>query len=537
MQTTALAVPVFLWFSIFCTQFSEDPGNTVIVVTPEVITIEQGAIQNAGVGTEIWHGGPSDGVTQLVSYSVRVSDYSANAMLRVGWDAYETQEGEYHFEKMDKHFALGLQYGQKFNIACFVTSNATTRQKIDGAFCCYPAYVHEALQKSGQKDTVNTLWLNKSDHWEPNFENPYFFERYDALLKAFADYLEKPITVGGRTVQRKKLVRCIEMRHFGFWGEGAYPKRLIPANSACLIRFADAFVRHFPDVRIVVPTNGMVYSPTYDSLKEYHFHLLTLRNLAGLMGIFRDNWGCDESSSYYQKIYHAANLHEKDGVKLYELIRDRWKSAPLVGEPGRWGPTKEGFHPYWGLLDQVGHLHPVMIRNGNVSVGRSTTNPTDYSILTDPKALDAFQRMYAILGFRYLFTEARIKRAKGQMEIETDWLNIGLTPTYDAWKIRYFVEDAAGKETWSGFSTLDLRTVFPDPDTPPGVVAREKARTHRDQFDNAPETGKLFGQIVDPDGISPPMALSIKGRTARGAYSLSPATASRDQMTESEDRP
>jgi len=25
---------------------------------------------------------------------------------------------------------------------------------------------------------------------------------------------------------------------------------------------------------------------------------------------------------------------EKDGVKLYELLRDRWKIAPLVGEPG-----------------------------------------------------------------------------------------------------------------------------------------------------------------------------------------------------------
>ena len=68
---------------------------------------------------------------------------------------------------------------------------------------------------------VNALWLNKQKHWEPNFENPYFFERYNALLKAFAEYLERPISADGKTVPRKKLVRCIEMRHFGFWGEGA----------------------------------------------------------------------------------------------------------------------------------------------------------------------------------------------------------------------------------------------------------------------------------------------------------------------------
>lgn len=519
MQTSAFVLPLSRLL-LACTLLGQEPGNTVRVVTPEVIGVEQGAIQNAGTGTEIWHGGPANGVAELVRYAVRVSDYSANAMLRVGWDAYETRQGEYHFQKMDKHFALGLQYGQKFNIGCYVTSNAGTRQKIDGAFCCYPAYVHEALQRSDQKDSVNTLWLNKSDHWEPNFENPYFFERYDALLKAFADYLDKPITVGAKTVQRKKLVRWIEMRHFGFWGEGAYPRRLIPANSACLIRFADAFVRHFPDIRIIVPTNGMVYSPIYEPLKDYHFHLLSLRNRAGQAGIFRDNWGCDESSGYYQKLYHAANLYEKDGVRLYELMRDRWKTAPLVGEPGRWGPTKEGFHPYWGLVDQVSYLHPAMIRNCNVSVGRWTTNPTDYSVMDDPKALDAFHRMYAILGFRYLFTEARIKRANGRMEIETDWLNIGLTPTYEAWKVRYFIADDAGKEIWSGISTLDLRTVFPDPNTPPGVVTREKARTHRDRFDGVPQTGKLFVQIVDPDGISPPMALAIKGRGPTGEYAL-----------------
>ncbi len=488
---------------------------------PDPIPVEQGAIQNAGTGTEIWHGGPGDGVTNLACYAVRVSDFSANAMIRVGWDAYETEEGEYHFEKMDKTFEYAIQYGQKLNIGCFVTSNAGTKQKIGDAFCCYPAYVHEAMQKSGQKDMIHTLWLNKTDHWEPNFENTYLFERYDALLKAFAEYLEKPITVAGKTVRRKKLVRCIEMRHFGFWGEGAYPKRLIPSNSECLSRFADAFIRHFPDIRIVVPSNGMVYAPdVYDPLKEYHFHLLSVRNNAGMAGIFRDNWGCDESGAYYQKLYHAANLYEKEGVKLYELLRDRWKTAPLVGEPGRWGPNKDGSHPYWEILNQVTYLHPVMIRNCNVSTGRHTTNPSDYSILADPRALEAFHRMYALIGFRYLLTESRVKRANGVLSLETDWLNIGLTPTYDTWKIRFFLEDDTGKEIWSGFSALDLRTVLPDPDTPPGVVAAEKAKTQGDRFDNVPNTGRLFMQIIDPDGISPNLALSIRGRNQKGAYGL-----------------
>ncbi len=366
---------------------------------------------------------------------------------------------------------------------------------------------------------VNALWLNKQKHWEPNFENPYFFERYNALLKAFAEYLERPISADGKTVPRKKLVRCIEMRHFGFWGEGAYPKHLIPSDSASLIRFADAFVRHFPDIRLIVPTNGMRFSPIYDALQDYHFHLLTLRNQAGLAGTFRDNWGDNETR--YQGLYYSANRYEKNGVKMFELLRDRWKNAPLVGEPGRWGPTADGFHPYRNLCDQAAYLHPAVVRNCNVSTGRSDTSLSDYSIMNDPKALATFHRFYALIGFRYVISEARVAREGGSLEIRTDWKNIGLAPTYDAWKIRYYLEDESGKEVWSGTSTLDLRTVLPDTQVAPGSL-NGVVMSHADHFKNVPENGKLLLQIVDPDNISLPLALSIKGRTDKGAYPLTP---------------
>jgi hypothetical protein len=518
MRHVALTVlmPVALLTScVLCKQGRE----VTVTFTPEAIGVECGAVQNAGTGSEIWFGGPADGVTNLVRYAVRVSPYSANAMIRVGWDAYESGPGEYHFDRMDSTFARCLKYGQKLNIGCFLTSNAGTKQKLGEAFCCYPAYVHEAMQRSAQKDVINELWLSKQKHWEPNFENAYFFERYDALLKAFAEYLERPITVDGKTVSRKKLIRCIEMRHFGFWGEGAYPKSLMPTDSACLIRFADAFVRHFPDIRLMVPTNGMRFSPSYDALQDYHFHLLALRNRAGLAGMFRDNWGDNEKR--YQALYYAANRYEKNGIKMFELLRDRWKTAPLVGEPGRWGPTPDGFHPYWGLYDQVAYLHPAVIRNCNVSDGKSSTNPTEYTIFNDPQALDAFHRMYAIIGFRYVVAEVRVARRDRRMKISVDWKNIGLTPTYDAWKVRYFMTDGSGNETWSNESALDLRTVMPDERVAPGKLGGAVV-TQTDCFPDVPMGNKVWLQIVDPDNVSPPMALGIRGRSENGAYLLTP---------------
>lgn len=40
-----------------------------------------------------------------------------------------------------------------------------------------------------------------------------------------------------------------------------------------------------------------------------------------------------------------------------------------------------------------------------------------------------------------------------------------------------------------------------------------RATTHTDHFANVPRTGTLCLQIVDSIGVSPPMALSIEGRT------------------------
>lgn len=501
-----------------CTLLASDTA-TQTTVHPELIGIDEGAIQNAGCGAEIWRGGPHEGETRLVRYAVRVSDHSVNTMIRVNWSDYEVEEGEYLFQKMDENFEHCIQYGQKLNIGCFVTSG-NHGLTIDDGLCAYPAYVHETLQSSDQKDIKYTSSRGSITRWEPNFENPYFFQRYDALLEAFAEYLEGSQTFKGKTFQRKKLVRFIEMRHFGFWGEGAYPKQLVPSNSQCLIQFADAFARHFPDIRLLAPTNGMVYSSTYSTVKDYHFHLLNAKNDVGLFGIFRDNWGWDENLSYVQKLFYDANKFEKDGVKLYELIRDRWKSAPLTGEPLQALP-KEGFRPYSHLLDQVTYLHPVVIRNCNVSNGtNSYINPTGYSAFDDPQAMDDFHRMYALIGFRYLFTTATITRQESELAVSLDWLNIGLTPTYDQWEIRYLIKDDSGKEIWAGTSTLDLRTVFPDEDTPPGVVNADRATIHTDRFTNVPKSGPLSLQIVDPSGISPHMALSIKGRTEDGAYLL-----------------
>ncbi len=487
-----------------------------------VIPVEQGAIQNAGCGTEIWHGGPFDGVTQLVNYAVRVSDYSVNSMIRPSWLDFEKEEGIYLFSKMDRNFQNCIKYGQKIDLACFITT-AGSSMEVDHAKMSYPLYVHKEMQKSDKKDVIYQSPYAKTPGWEPNMENDYFYNRYAALIKAFAEYLNGEITFEGKTIVRKKLVRCIEMRHFGWWGEGAWPKQLLPNNSECMIRYAKLYFDNFPDIRIVVPTNGMGYSSVYRSLEDYHFYLLTAENKAGKAGIFRDNWGDDEKR--YQGIYYAANKNEKDGIKMYELLRDRWKTAPLVGEPGRWAPHGE-FIPYRNLMEQVLYLHPVVIRNCNVALGeKSVTNKSGYNLNNDPPGLKNFHEAYSIMGFRYVLERPKWELKENKISISLNWLNIGLTPTYDRWTIRFFVRDANGKEIWSVDSSLDLRTICPDESLIPGKIDFKKGIRHIDLYQcqdihGQDIHGTLYLQIIDPDGISPPLALSNKGRLNDGSYKL-----------------
>ncbi len=507
----------------------------------KMIPIEAGAIQNAGSGTEIWRGGPSNGYEFLVKDAVRVSPYSVNSMIRTQWYVYEKEKGVYDFSSMDQSFKYGIQYGQKLNLAVFTTST-NAGLKIDGALCAYPLYLHEAMQKSDKQDVKYTSNLGNVTRWEPNFENPYFFERYDKLLEAFAEYLERPIDFNGKTVVRKKLVRCIELRHFGWWGEGGYPKQFVPGDSKYLIQFAESYLKHFPDIRLIAPTNGMGYFPnTYGTIADYHFFLMNAKNNAGLFGIFRDNFGWDEDWNFYQAIYYASNKWEKNGVKLYELIRDRWKFAPLVGEPGQTYP-KKNWRPYSTLIRQAEYLHPAVVRNCNVSLGkgRSATNPTDYTVLKDPQAIAEFHRFYSIIGFRYVIDGPNAELDGDRLTVSLGWFNIGLTPTYDRWKIQYIIRDQSGKDLWTGSSAFDLRSLLPEETIKPGQFDRTKVKAVSDVFKLDADvlssvvskelTGSLdvkkkmacglFVKIVDPDGISPPMALSIEGRTKDGAYQI-----------------
>ncbi|MDO5567087.1 MAG: hypothetical protein Q4G59_10565, partial [Planctomycetia bacterium] len=479
---------VFTLFSIYTFLYGGELNKA------RIIPVEEGAIQNAGIGTEIWYGGPSAGYDFMVKYAVQLREYALNSIIRATWSDYEEEEGVYLFEqKMDPFFQKALHYGQKLNIAAFVCDLPTydrkinvdlSRPDVEIATMRYPRYVHDAMQKSTDKDRTDRARPTDIPRWVPYYKNDFFFQRYDALLKAFADYLDREITFEGKTIARKKLVRIIEIRFYGTFGEGLYRDHLIPEKSEYLIRFAKLYIKHFPDIRLAAPTFGMMYLPALQPTSNYLFFLLTAKNNVGHFGLFRDNWGDNDDANMYRICFYKENEYEKDGKKMFELIRDRWKTAPMIGEPGKFQPKKgvNGFFiPYHNIIEQVSYLHPVCIRNCNVSVGVKTRyNSSGFNVKNDPIGLANFHWAYSLMGFRIVMVPQSSQKDGSNVKITLGWQNIGLTPIYERWTIKYFAENKNGKEIWKQESSLNIQQVQPNGLLPPGRFDPEKSRQHCD---------------------------------------------------------
>src|SRR5204862_7495594 len=94
------------------------------------------------------------------------------------------------------------------------------------------------------------------------------------------------------------------------------------------------------------------------------FFVLTERNTRGPIGLGRDQWGGNDG---YLKDYLENNNRSFNGVVFKTLIMDRWKTAPITGEPPAWNPGD-----YYDLERQVRLYHATSFGNGNYGVTPTT---------------------------------------------------------------------------------------------------------------------------------------------------------------------
>jgi hypothetical protein len=230
---------------------------------------------------------------------------------------------------------------------------------------------------------------------------------------------------------------------------------------------------------------------------EIAYYILTQRNTWGPIGWRRDQWGATDS---YLKDYLENNNRSFNGVVFKTLIMDRWKTAPITGEPPAWNPGD-----YYDLERQVRLYHAASFGNGNYGVTptiiikdrvRAASKATGYRLkIVSGEAPPTITRNIAF-------------------NIKTTWQNTGLAPTYENWNVVFELQTTTNVVKWSGTSTKILKLFLPattgslttDTFTVPATVAAG--------------TYKLVVRVKDPVGYRPNINLAINGRNADASYTV-----------------
>lgn len=496
------------------------------------------SIKNSGMGAETWWGGTNDYVPFMIEYpNVEDSKTAFNSMIRVAWADVEDENG-YHFEKkFDDCLFYAYKNKVKVCIGIFpmdshsyntVKVSAQYKGKERDAFIGYPKYIHEQLMIAEKYRP--RLYQNKDGsitddtaplYFAPDLRNPYLYKKYRDLIIAFRRYLDEEVVVDGRKMCRRLLIREIQMRHWGYYGEGLYqylgPNRetikdiseFDMESSDDLIKWGEIYTEVFPDIRLIAASNGM-----WQLLwNKYQYWLATSRNEYGEFGLFYDMWGENTMTAL------VSSPIVWNGIKLSEILMNKWRKAPIGGEPWTHFPS-EGYTPYSTLIKQVKLTRPVKFLAGNLTLGNEPGNTTHWKVTEHESQI--FKSAYSMMGFRIIVKNPDYSYLNTGHIRTAFWIqNIGLNPVYEPWDLCYVFRDhKSQKEVAIRKSSHDIRDLMPTEDPENVLKIRENEWSYvREEFFDIPK-GRLdvYLKIADPDSIVPNMRLSQPGYNENGEY-------------------
>jgi len=450
------------------------------------IPVSNPDLNNPGRAVEQWHNAnevnvPTEGVN-----TPRHDVY-----FRFVWTKIEGRtQGSYSWDYFDNLVLGAIQRKQtlSFGIMTVFPGNEVEAggQSYGGGYGCFPEYVFNKMQT----ETVKAWKTGQT--WTPNYNSPFYAERLLALHQA----------MNARIYQMgwQKAIGVIDVRGYGAWGEwhsaytpnnnvSDYPAGTFP-TVASLKKIVDAHTQGFPNFPLVAMIAGFdahYLNNTWNDPEIGHY-LLTTRNAWGPLGWRRDQWGATDS---YLESYLVNNTRTWNGVPLNSLIMDKWKVAPITGEPPAWNPGD-----YYDLERQIKLYRATSFGNGN------------YGTVPNSTIKNRVRASSKICGYRFKVTTATTTVNSSGLSILMNWQNIGNGNCWQDWDIVFSL-------TGTNFKAISKHKLkFFQPAAPVAIT------------DTFPLTGvpagtyQLTFAVKDPNGYRANMALAIQGGTADSVYSL-----------------
>ncbi len=453
---------------------------------------------NPGRGIEQWHDRndvnvPAEGV----------NTQRTDVYYRFPWTRIEgSAQGSYNWSYFDGLVNAAIQRKQRFSFGVMQLYPEGTPEvglaAYDGGYSSYPEYLHNLMQNESAKD-----W-RKGSTWVPNYNSSHFHARLLALYQAMNAHINNTSYNG---VKYKDVIGYIDVRGYGSWGEwhhgglvdnvSEFPAGT-RATAASLKAIIDAHVKGFPNFPLVsiIAAFDANWLPHTMNPPEVAYYALTVKNNWGYIGWRRDQWGATDN---YLTDYLQNNNRSYNGMVFKNAIMERWKFAPIVGEPPGWAQT------YSNLEGQVRLYHATSFGNGNY--GGTLSSAEGSNVRAASKAC----------GYRIklLSGQAPASITKNtSFNINTVWQNVGIAPAYDNWSVVFELQNASNAAVWSGTSTRALKLFLP---ATAGTTTSDKFTLPATVTAG---TYKLVVKVKDPNGYRPNMQLAINGRNNDGSYTL-----------------
>lgn len=430
------------------------PGNTY-PLSFTAIPFTDPDVNAPARGVEQWHNANEINVPVEGTNTARLDVY-----YRFVWTKLEGRtQGSYNWSYFDGlvNGAIARRQKMSFGIMSVFPGNEQEAGgqtfANGGGMGCYPEYLHNLMQGESVKDfLVNGTWT-------PNYNSLNYYNRLLALHTALNSHIDATTFNG---VRYKDVINIIDIRSYGAWGEWHsgylpnnnvlldYPAGTFPTDAG-FKRLVDAHTLGFPNTQLVAMIaafDAHYLQNTWNSPYVAEYILNVAKNNVGPIGWRRDQWASMES--YLDAFLINNNRNYNGGTAFSVPIMERYKYAPITGEPPNYAPTSSAINDYIDLEPQIRKYHAASFGNGNY--GTFTYNNT---------IKDRVRAASKAAGYRLILTGGEVVTTATTIQIKLNWQNTGIAPTYENWNVIYELVNAAGNIAWSTGSAFKPRLFLP----------------------------------------------------------------------------
>lgn len=357
-------------------------------------------------------------------------------------DIEKGENGTIDWTRYDNEVKKAINQRAGFALGFMVVCDSDTflaRETWDNATSRFPKKWWDQMQAESVKPFV------RSGMHIPNWNSNSFLSNLEAFVKRVQLHNE---TTSHNGVFFKDIINYVDIRVYASWGEwhnggifgnvSEFPAGTRP-SVATYKRIIDMHCDAFTNYPCVVlfagyDANRLGHTMTPPEITHY---LLTKRNNWGLIGWRRDQWGNGRNTGdTYVHDYLEDNFRSfSDSGPFNQVIMERWKYAPIVGEP--YGPGAD----LSDLKRQVEFYHTCSVGNGNYP------NTAAAQALFKAAAEAAGAKLSLNKGVAKVSTEF-------DFDITITAENFGNCPVYnDRLNLVYELRNSAGSVVWTSNST------------------------------------------------------------------------------------